>query len=101
MKKRIYLITTLVLSAVMLSLSSCLKDNNHTINLSDSPPVTYFNLGGQSFFGPDAFTDPTDTVTRQFAVTVASKTPPTTETKITLALDNTIIDKYNAGGGLV
>jgi hypothetical protein len=85
----------------MLSLSSCLKDNTHGIDLGSSAPVTYFNLGGQSFFGPDAFTDPVDTITRQFAVTVASKTPPATETKITLALDNTIIDKYNATSTLV
>src|ERR1700743_3792477 len=101
MKKRIYLITTLVLSAVLLSLSSCLKDDSHGINLGNSVPVTQFNLGGLSFFGPDAFTDPTDTIVRQFAVSVASKTTPTTETKITLALDNTIITAYNTTSALV
>lgn len=95
MKKRLYFITTLFLSAALLSLSSCLKDSRY-VNFGAGSPVVEFNLGGQSFFGADAITSTADTITEQFAVSVASVSIPTTATTVQLAVDNSIITSYNA-----
>jgi hypothetical protein len=80
----------------VLSLSSCLKDDSRYTDFSKGTPIVEFNLGGLSYFGPDAVTESSDTVTRKFAVSVASVTVPTTATAITLAVDNSIITTYNA-----
>ena len=93
MKKTIYFITTLLLSAAVLGLSSCLKDSRN-VDFGNSVSLVEFNLGGLSYFGPDAITNTNDLDTVQFAVSVASKTVPTTATTITLAVDNTIITSY-------
>lgn len=100
MKKKLYLITTILLSAAALSLSSCLKDNRY-VDFSKAGNLVDFPLGGKAFFGADAITETPDTdangtIVRQFAVNVATANVPTTATTITLALDNSIIDTYNA-----
>lgn len=100
MKKRLYFITTLFLSAVLLSLSSCLKDSRY-VNFGAGNPVVEFNLGGLSYFGSDALTSTADTVVQQFAVSVASTTIPSTATTIQLAVDNSIITSYNAANPAV
>ncbi|MGZ3810447.1 MAG: DUF1735 domain-containing protein [Mucilaginibacter sp.] len=99
MKKRLYLITTL-LSAAVLSLSSCLKDNRY-IDFSKVGTIVDFPLGGTSNFAKDAFTESGDTITRQFAVNIGSPTPPTSATNITLAIDNAIVTSYNASQTVV
>ncbi|MGZ3763550.1 MAG: DUF1735 domain-containing protein [Mucilaginibacter sp.] len=100
MKKRLYLITTILLSAAVLSLSSCLKDSRF-VDFSKVGTIVEFPLGGTQNFAKDAITDAADTVTKQFAVNVASPTAPSTATKITLAVDNTIITSYNASQNVV
>jgi hypothetical protein len=100
MKKRLYLITTILLSAAVLSLSSCLKDSRY-VDFSKVGTIVEFPLGGQSFFGKDAITDPTDTIVRQFAINIAGPTAPKSATNITLAVDNSIITTYNAANPLV
>jgi hypothetical protein len=100
MKKRLYLITTILLSAAALSLSSCLKDNRY-VDFSKAGNLVDFPLGGKAYYGADAITEAPDTdangtIVRQFAVNVATANVPTTATTITLAVDNSIIDTYNA-----
>jgi hypothetical protein len=95
MKKRLYFITILLTSAALLSLSSCLKDSRY-VDFSKGPSLVEFNLGGLSYFGPDAITATNAVDTVQFAVSVASVTVPTTATTITLAVDNSIVTSYNA-----
>src|SRR5579862_6991322 len=96
MKKKLYILSTLLLSAAVLSLSSCLKDNSHYVDFSKGTPIVEFNLGGLAYFGPDAITESGDTVVKQFAVSVASTTLPTTATTVTLAIDNSIMTSYVA-----
>jgi hypothetical protein len=95
MKKRLFYITTLLLSSAVLSLSSCLKDSR-LIDFTKATPVVEFNYGGLSNFGKDAITESTDTVVRQIAVSVTSAAVPTTATTITFAVDNSIITSYSA-----
>jgi hypothetical protein len=54
-----------------------------------------------SYFGADALTSTADTVTQQFAVSVASTTIPKTATTVQLAVDNSIITSYNAANPAV
>jgi hypothetical protein len=96
MKTKLNFLTTVLLTAIALSLSSCLKNSNNYIDFSSTAPIVQFPLGGLSFFGADAITEAGDTITRQFAVNVASNKVPTTPTPIVLAIDNTIITSYVA-----
>lgn len=105
MKKRLYFISTVLLAATALSLSSCLKDPRY-VDFSKAGNVVNMPFSGQAYFGSDAITEaPADdengTIVRQFAVNVATANPPTTDTKVTLAVDNSLVDTYNALGGPV
>lgn len=100
MKKRFYYITTILLSAAVLSLSSCLKDSRY-VDFSKATPVVEFNLGGKAYFASDAITESGDTVVKQFAVSVTTATVPTTATTVTLAIDNSITTAYNAANPAV
>ena len=95
MKKRLYIITTVLASMAALSLSSCLKDSRY-VSFSQGGTVINFPLGGLSHFGADAVTDAGDTIVKQFSVDVASPTIPTSATDVTIAVDNSIITSYNA-----
>jgi hypothetical protein len=96
MKKRYLYITTILLSAVALSLSSCLKNSNNYIDFSKAGTIVEFPKGGLAYFSADAVTDPGDTITKQFAITVASANVPTTATTITLSVnDPAIITAYD------
>jgi hypothetical protein len=99
MKKILYFITTILLTAGMLSLSSCLKDNY--VDFTKSAPIVNFPLGGTQFFGADAITETPDsdangTIVRQFAVNVGAPKTLSTATTVTLAIDNSIVTAYNA-----
>lgn len=96
MKKRHLYITTILLSAAVLSLSSCLKNSNNYIDFSKAGTIVEFPKGGLAYFSADAVTDPGDTITKQFAITVASNNVPTTATTITLSVnDPAIITAYD------
>ena len=101
MKKRLYLITTLLLSAVALTLSSCLKDSRF-VDFSKAGTIVEFPFGGQVFFGQQAVTaapdtDAKGTIILKFAVNVASPTVPKTATPITFDVDNpATVSAYNA-----
>ncbi len=100
MKKRLFYITTLLLSVALLSLSSCLKDSR-LVDFSKAAPVVTFNLGGLPYFGSDAITETTDTVVKQFAVSVTTAAVPTTATTVQIAVDNSIVTSYNAANPMV
>jgi len=100
MKKRLYLITTILISAAVLTLSSCLKDSRY-VTFANGGTVVNFPLGGLNYFGADAITASTDTVVTQFSIDVASPTVPTTATTVVIAVDPTIVTSYNALGGPV
>jgi len=100
MKKKIYLISTTLLAMAALFMSSCLKDPRY-VDFSKAGNVVDFPLGGTSHFGADAITETPDTdangtIIRQFAVNVATANKTTTPTKITLAIDTTLVAAYVA-----
>lgn len=101
MKKRLYLITTILLSAAVLSLSSCLKDSRF-LDLSKVGTIVEFPYGGQVFFGSTQALSGSDTLVETFAVNVASPTVPTTATPITFDVDNpATVTAYNTANPAV
>jgi hypothetical protein len=91
MKKKIYLLATILTATAALFLSSCLKDNSHYINFNTGTTFVDFPLGGFVNYASDAITespgtDAQGTIVRQFAVNVASANPTTKATVVTLAL---------------
>jgi hypothetical protein len=101
MKKTIYLITTILLSAAALSLSSCLKDSRF-VDFSKVGTIVEIPFGGQVYFAKSAVTDAGDTIVKQFAVNIASPTVPTAATTVTLSVnDPAIITKYNSANSAV
>jgi hypothetical protein len=101
MKKKLYFITTVLLSAAVLSLSSCLKDDSRYTDFGSSAPITYINLSGLAYFGQDAITDPGPIVAKKMAITVGSKTAPSTATTVTIAYDPALVTAYNKTSTLV
>lgn len=95
MKKKIYFITTALAALAALSLSSCLKDPRY-VNFGQGGTVINFPKGGLSNFGGSAVTDAGDTIVKQFAVELASPTPPSSNSDVTIAVDNSIIAAYVA-----
>ncbi len=93
MKKRLYFITTALVAIAALSLSSCLKDSRY-VSFANGGTVLNFPTGGLGHFGADAVTDPSDTIVKQFAVEIASPAPPSANTDINIAVDNSIIATY-------
>ncbi|WP_114940939.1 DUF1735 domain-containing protein [Mucilaginibacter endophyticus] len=94
-----YITKGLALLMLTVFFSSCLKDSRY-VDFGASGTIVEFPLGGQINFGPDAITEAPDesdgsTIVRQFAVNVASPAIPTKETKITLAVDNSLVAAYN------
>jgi hypothetical protein len=102
MKKRLYLITTIILSAAVLSLSSCLKDSRY-VDLTKVGTIVEFPFGGISFFGTaNQSITGSDTIVVKFAVNVASPTVPTTATPITFDVnDPATIAAYYASNNAV
>ncbi len=90
MKKKILILTT-ILSATTLLFSSCLKDNSHFVDFSKGGTFVDFPLGGFANFSSEAITeaagsDPNGSVTRKFAVNVASVNLPTAPTTVTIGI---------------
>ena len=95
------------LSIFALSLGGCLKDTPNVDFSNITPQAELMYPGGANqnglgtgleFFGGGAFTfpptDPSDTV--YFIANIAAPNPPTKATTVTIGVDNTIMDKYNA-----
>lgn len=93
MKKKIYLLTTILTVTAALFLSSCLKDKSHYLNFDTGTTFVDFPLGGFVNYSSDAITESPDTdangtIVRTFAVNVASANLPTKPTTATLAVGN-------------
>ncbi|AYL98407.1 DUF1735 domain-containing protein [Mucilaginibacter celer] len=100
-----YITQGLALLVLTVFFSSCLKDDRY-VDFGASGTIVEFPLGGKINFAADAITetpDPSDnsTIVREFAVNVASPELPTKETKLTLAVDNSIVADYNKSQSVV
>ncbi|MGI4022215.1 MAG: DUF1735 domain-containing protein [Janthinobacterium lividum] len=78
----------------LLFFSSCLKDERYFNPTATQAYVVELPLSGLSNFSADAVTaaGPLDTV--KFVVNVASVNPPTTDTKVTVGIDNSLVAPY-------
>jgi hypothetical protein len=96
MKKKIFLLTTILAATALLFLSSCLKDKSHYVNFGQSGTWVDFPKGGAVNYGGQAITDAGDTVGRKFAVNVASPELQTIATTVTFKVnDQATVDAYN------
>ena len=102
MKKRLYIITTLMLSAAALSLSSCLKDDAHFTNFAgvgttiELPIEAYTGVGNLI---PEANVISSTPIALPTIVNVASPKPLTSALNVTLALDPAALTAYNTANG--
>lgn len=86
-----------------MGLSSCLNDlEDFTGQFSGSPSLAEFPEASNAATGTVGreIVDPTKPATFSLKLNIASPNPLDKDTKITLALDNTLIDAYNAERGL-
>ncbi|HVS92564.1 MAG TPA: DUF1735 domain-containing protein [Mucilaginibacter sp.] len=100
MKKRLYFLISSLALMLTTSLTSCLKDPRY-VNYGQQSNIINFPLGGLGNFGNDAITETPDTdakgtIVRQFSVDLASVSAPSSNTSVTLAIDTTLVAKYNA-----
>lgn len=85
------ILVILFLAAV--TLSSCLKDKPNT-DFSSIGPVLELPYAGLQYFSRDAVLDASDTVILKFGVNMASASPLSTDTKYTIAVDNSLVAAY-------
>jgi hypothetical protein len=102
MKKRIYLITTLLLSAAVLTMSSCLKDPRaqdfSNVGTLVELPLEAYN--GLNALIPEALPILTTPQTIPVVVNIASPKPLSTAITVTLAIDQAALTAYNHANGL-
>lgn len=87
MKMKLNVFTTILLSAVALCLSSCLKDARF-VDLTKVGTIVEFPNGGYVNFGSDAETSSADTIIAQYVVNIASPSAPTTATTVVLSVND-------------
>jgi hypothetical protein len=90
----------IILTVVTVSLSGCLKDKPN-VDFSKIFPTINLPYSGQPYFGKDAVTDATDTITKSFTINLASDYPLTKDTKVTVGVDTSLIAPYNASNSAV
>lgn len=103
MKKIRYSITTIILIAAALSLSSCLKNSNNYVDLTKGVPLVELPLEARNLPGnlvPEALPISATPQVIQVAVNIASVNPLNSPVTVTLALDAPAIDVYNHAQGL-
>ena len=81
-----------------LALTSCLKSNKQYVDFSNAGNIVNFPQSGAAFFAADALTADTSVV--QFATDYATANANPALT-VTLAVDQTLTDKYNAANTAV
>lgn len=88
----------MLIVALLLSLQSCLKNNDYYTDFSKSTPAVELPLAASKANKPIAVSfDIQDTPTTYYVVVnVASASKPSTAVTATLALDQAYLDKYNA-----
>ena len=102
MKKRFYYITTIMLSAAALSLSSCLKDDSRFTNFAGAGttielPIEAYHGEGNLIAEAVPIQTPGPVV--PLIVNVASPKPLTSALNVTLALDAAALTAYNTANG--
>jgi hypothetical protein len=102
MKKKLYLITTLILSVAVLSLSSCLKDPraqdfSNVGTLVELPLEAYTGVGK---LVPEALPIQTTPQNIPVVINIASPKPLSSALTVTLAVDNNALTAYNHANGL-
>jgi hypothetical protein len=102
MKKRFYIITTFILSAAVLTMSSCLKDPraqdfSNVGTLIELPLEAYNGVGA---LVPEALPIQTTAQTIPVVVNVAAPKALSSALTVTLVLDTAAITAYNTANGL-
>jgi Domain of unknown function (DUF1735)/Domain of unknown function (DUF4361) len=103
MKKIIYPITTILLVAAALSLSSCLKDSKYYVDLSKGVQLVELPLEARNLAGnlvPEALPISATPQVIQVAVNLASVNTLNSPLTVTLALDAPAVEAYNHANGL-
>ncbi len=94
----------ILLGVLTVSLTSCLKDKPN-VDFSNIGAFTEFVHAGTPYFGSDAITDPGTgsdlSITTTFQVNITGVNPPTSDVKITIGVDNSVIAPYNAANTAV
>ncbi|MDN3582368.1 DUF1735 domain-containing protein [Mucilaginibacter flavus] len=93
----------ILLGVLTVSLSSCLKDKPN-VDLSNIGTFAELPHSGLPYFGSDAITDGQDAngfVTREFYINITGQYAPSSDVTVTLAVDNSLIDAYNAANPAV
>jgi len=102
MKKRFYIITTFILAAATLTLSSCLKDPRaqdfSNVGTLVELPLEAYN--GLDQLIPEALPIQTTPQTVSLVVNVAAPKALSSNLTVTLAIDQAALDAYNHANGL-
>src|SRR5882757_4405122 len=102
MKKRLYILTVIILSATILSLSSCLKDSRFVdfsqVGTMVELPLEAFNGPGKLVAG--AFPIQAAPQTIKLVVNLASPKPLSSDLTVTLGVDQAALTAYNHTNGL-
>jgi hypothetical protein len=101
MKKRFYFISTIMLSATLLSLSSCLKDSRYVdfgaVGTTIELPIEAYH--GQGSLIPEALPISSTPQVVPLIVNVASPKPLSSALSVTLAVDPAALTAYNTANG--
>lgn len=87
--------TLIICFTALLFFSSCLKDERYFNPAATQAYIAELPLSGLANFSADAVTAPGPLDTIAFVVNIASINPPTTATKVTVGVDNSLIAPYN------
>lgn len=97
MKKLLY---SFVVGGLALSMSGCLKDDEHFTDFQNVGAVA--EIPSAAFYGIEdnqGLPIQTAPISYSFDVNIASPTPPTQDVTVTLAVDKAALDTYNAANG--
>ena len=103
MKKTIYSITTILMAAAALSLSSCLKNSKYYVDVSQGAPLIELPLEARNLAGnlvAEALPISSTPQVIQVAVNLASAKPLSSPVTVTLAVDAGAVATYNHANGL-
>lgn len=85
----------ILLGVLTVSLTSCLKDKPN-VDFSNIQAFAEIVHSGLPYFGEASITDPQDTISRTLQLNVTGEYPPTSDVKVTVELDNSLIAAYEA-----
>ncbi len=97
MKKLLY---SFVVGGLAISMSGCLKDDEHFVDLQGVGAVA--EIPSSAFYGIEdnrGLPIQTAPIAYSFDVNIASPTPPSQDVTVTLAVDKAALDAYNTANG--